>query len=99
VARLDFEPPALAVFPCLGLAYRALSSPTSAAVALNAANEIAVALFLDGRISFPTIARLIARTLDDHEALDVPTLDAVRHVDRWAREHARELARGVELKV
>ena len=99
VGRLDFEAPDSAAFPCLGLAYRALAAPASAAVVLNAANEIAVALFLDGRIAFPTIARLIARTLDDHEAEDVPTLDEVRRVDRWARGHARELARGVELKV
>jgi 1-deoxy-D-xylulose-5-phosphate reductoisomerase len=99
VGRLDFEATVPAAFPCLGLAYRALALPASAAVALNAANEIAVALFLDGRVSFPTIAHLIARTLDDHDAEDVPTLDDVRRVDRWARSHTRELARGVELKV
>jgi 1-deoxy-D-xylulose-5-phosphate reductoisomerase len=99
VGRLDFEAPDTAAFPCLRLAYRALESPPSAAVVLNAANEVAVARFLDGRIAFPSIAHVIARTMDDHDPVHVGLLDEVRAVDRWARERAEVVARGVELKV
>jgi 1-deoxy-D-xylulose-5-phosphate reductoisomerase len=68
-------------------------------VVLNAANEIAVARFLDGRIGFTSIAHVIERTMDAHRTAEVSTLAAVRAVDGWARECALEIARGVELKV
>jgi 1-deoxy-D-xylulose-5-phosphate reductoisomerase len=97
--RLDFEPPDLDAFPCLGLAYRALAEARSLPVVLNAANEIAVARFLDGRIGFTAIAQVIGRTMEAHHTAEVSTLAAVRAVDRWARECALEIARGVELKV
>jgi 1-deoxy-D-xylulose-5-phosphate reductoisomerase len=87
------------VFPCLALAYRALRSGGSLAVVLNAANEVAVARFLDGALSFPGIALVIERTMDAHKAAEVGTLAQVRAVDAWAREHAREAARGIQLKV
>jgi 1-deoxy-D-xylulose-5-phosphate reductoisomerase len=66
---------------------------------LNAANEIAVARFLDGTLSFPGIAQVIERTMDAHRAEPVGTLAQVRAVDEWARGHAREIARGLQLKV
>ena len=75
-------------FPCLRLAYRALEAERSLPVVLNAANEVAVARFLEGRIGFTAIRR-------DHRADDGRaragrggTLEAVRAVDRWAREYA-----------
>ena len=55
--RLDFDPPDTDAFPCLGLAYRALEAARSLPVVLNAANEIAVARFLDGRLGFAAIPR------------------------------------------
>jgi 1-deoxy-D-xylulose-5-phosphate reductoisomerase len=97
--RLDFDAPDLDAFPCLRLAYRALRTERSLPVVLNAANEVAVAQFLEGRIAFTAIPHVIESTLDAHAAADVLTLGAVRHVDAWAREHAREMARAVELKV
>jgi 1-deoxy-D-xylulose-5-phosphate reductoisomerase len=97
--RLDFERPDDAVFPCLGLAYRALRGPASLPVVLNAANEIAVARFLDSELSFTGIADVIERTLDAHRPEEVGTLAQVRAVDEWARDHAREIARGLQLKV
>ena len=97
--RLDFAAPDTVAFPCLGLAYRALQAGRSLPVVLNAANEVAVAWFLDGRIGFPSIPLVIARTMDAHRPADVRTLAAVRGVDRWARQCALEMARGVELKV
>jgi 1-deoxy-D-xylulose-5-phosphate reductoisomerase len=97
--RLEFDAPDTAAFPCLALAYRALQADRSLPVVLNAANEVAVAWFLDGRIGFPSIPAIIERTMDVHRPAEVSTLAAVRRVDQWARECALEMARGVELKV
>ena len=97
--RLDFEVPDTDAFPCLQLAYRALEGESSLPVVLNAANEIAVALFLDGKLGFTSIAGVIDRTMKAHQPAEVGTLAEVRAVDRWARECAREIARGLELKV
>ena len=97
--RLEFDVPDIETFPCLALAYRALKSARSLPVVLNAANEVAVARFLEGRLAFQSIARVIAHTMEAHRSAEVASLSAVRSVDRWAREHALEVARGVELKV
>jgi 1-deoxy-D-xylulose-5-phosphate reductoisomerase len=97
--RLEFEAPDTAAFPCLQLAYRALEAERSLPVVLNAANEVAVARFLDGRLAFNAISDVIARTMDAHSSAEVHTLAAVRAVDRWARAQAAEVARGLELKV
>jgi 1-deoxy-D-xylulose-5-phosphate reductoisomerase len=99
VGRLDFETPDNAAFPCLRLSYRALEGARSLPVVLNAANEVAVALFLDGRLRFTSIPDVIERTLSAHQAAEVRTLAAVRGVDREAREHAREIASGLESRV
>jgi 1-deoxy-D-xylulose-5-phosphate reductoisomerase len=97
--RLEFLEPDRTTFPCLGLAYRALQSPGSVAVVLNAANEVAVARFLDGALSFAGIARVIEGTMDAHVPAEVGTLAQVRAVDEWARDYARDTARGLQLKV
>jgi 1-deoxy-D-xylulose-5-phosphate reductoisomerase len=97
--RLDFDTPDMVAFPCLRLAYRALEADRSLPVVLNAANEVAVAQFLEGRISFPSIAEIIERAMDAHTAAPVASLAAVRAVDEWAREYSQETARGVQLKV
>ena len=99
VAHLDFEAPDMAAFPCLGLAYRALDAERSLPVVLNAANEVAVAMFLDGRIGFAAIPEIIERAMRMHQPAPVATLAEVRAVDRSARAHAQELARELELKV
>ena len=97
-ARLDFEVPDTAAFPCLRLAYRALAAERSLPVVLNAANEVAVAGFLDGQVRFPAIPEIIERTMSAHLPAEVGTLAEVRKVDSWAREYAREIARGLLLK-
>ncbi len=97
--RLDFQQPDLERFPCLGLAYRALDAGPSHAVVLNAANEVAVASYLDERISFMSIPRIIEQTMDAHASAEVFTLEAVRDLDRWARSYSKNLVRGLELKV
>jgi 1-deoxy-D-xylulose-5-phosphate reductoisomerase len=97
--RLDFHTPDTASFPCLTLAYKALEAERSLPVVLNAANEIAVARFLDGRIAFPSISRVIDETMRSHAPFEVVSIAEVRKVDQWAREHADEIARRVELEV
>ncbi|MGE3507916.1 MAG: 1-deoxy-D-xylulose-5-phosphate reductoisomerase [Vicinamibacterales bacterium] len=97
--RLEFAEPETTAFPCLGLAYRALRGPASLSVVLNAANEVAVTRFLESRLEFTAIGRIIEATLDAHPASDIRSLAEVRSVDAWAREYSSELARGVELKV
>jgi 1-deoxy-D-xylulose-5-phosphate reductoisomerase len=97
--RLDFLEPAHERFPCLGLAYRALGALGSLPVVLNAANEVAVETFLEGKLGFTAIARVIEKTMDAHETRELDTLDGVRHVDAWARRHAAGVARGLELRV
>ena len=97
-ARLDFEGPDTTAFPSLQLAYRALAAERSLPVVLNAANEIAVDAFLDGRIGFTAIHEITAQTMAAHVAAEVATLEAVRAVDAWARQYAAEIARGLRLK-
>ena len=97
--RLEFDAPDTEAFPCLRLAYRALEAERSLPVVLNAANEVAVAQFLDRRLGFTAIPQVIEHTMNAHRPAEVATLAAVREVDRWAREYAQEIARAVELKV
>jgi len=95
--RLDFHEPARDRFPCLDLAYRALRTGGTLPVVLNAANEIAVAQFLDGKLGFRAIPRVIKETMDAHDVADVTSLEMVRRVDKWARECARHTAQALEL--
>jgi 1-deoxy-D-xylulose-5-phosphate reductoisomerase len=97
--RLDFEVPDTNAFPCLKLAYRALEAERSLPVVLNAANEVAVARFLERRLGFTSIPYVIERTMAAHRPAEVHTLATVRAVDEWARDHAHTVARGLELKV
>jgi 1-deoxy-D-xylulose-5-phosphate reductoisomerase len=96
--RLDFEAPDADAFPCLRLAYRALSAERSLPVVLNAANEIAVARFLEGRIAFRAIPEIIERAMEAHKPAEVSSLVAVRAVDQWARDYSGEVARKLELR-
>jgi 1-deoxy-D-xylulose-5-phosphate reductoisomerase len=90
---LEFHAPAWEDFPCLRLAYRALEAERSLPVVLNAANEVAVASFLEGWLAFTSIPEVIAETMAAHVATPTDTLEAVRRIDRWAHEYASELAR------
>ena len=93
-ARLDFEEPDRKRFPCLDLAFAALAGSEKAPAVLNAANEVAVAAFLDGRIAFPTIAATNRAVLEAHLAADggavVADLADVTAADTWARALAEE---------
>lgn len=94
VGQLNFEPPDERRFPCLALAYQALRAEGSAPTLLNAANEIAVAAFLDGRLPFLKIADTIAAVLDRLPAAALPDLDAVMQADAAARRLAGDLVTG-----
>ncbi|RMG34661.1 MAG: 1-deoxy-D-xylulose-5-phosphate reductoisomerase [Gammaproteobacteria bacterium] len=91
VARLEFEPPDLARFPCLRLAFEAAAEGGAAPAVLNAANEVAVAEFLEGRIRFPEIPRVIERTLEALPGGESDTLAGLMAVDREARRIAERL--------
>jgi 1-deoxy-D-xylulose-5-phosphate reductoisomerase len=97
--RLDFERPDTTRFPCLALAFRALEGDAGLPIVLNAANEVAVAAFLDSRLPFPAIADVIARAMDEYErrgARQIRDLTDVRSIDGWAREFAARSAAGVQ---
>jgi 1-deoxy-D-xylulose-5-phosphate reductoisomerase len=98
IGRLEFQPPDLGRFPCLGLAYQALEQGPSYAVVLNAANEVAVASYLEEKISFVAIAGVIEQAMGAHTPVAVSTLEAVRDVDAWARLYSQNLARGFRLR-
>ena len=90
VARLDFERPDEQRFPCLRLAREAALAGNSAPAMLNAANEVAVAAFLDGRIRYPQIARIIEDVLNSEPVVAVDELEAVFAADGKARMLAEQ---------
>lgn len=90
VGRLDFQEPDEGRFPCLRLARQAAEAGGSAPAMLNAANEIAVAAFLERRIRFTEIARIIDQVLNREAALAVESLDAVVEADARARAAAQQ---------
>jgi 1-deoxy-D-xylulose-5-phosphate reductoisomerase len=91
LGQLDFSQPDLAKFPCLRLAYEAADAGGAHCIALNAADEIAVAAFLDGRISFNGIARTIEEVLAKTPVAHPSTIAAVLQADSDARELAASL--------
>jgi 1-deoxy-D-xylulose-5-phosphate reductoisomerase len=82
---LHFEPPDRETFPCLDLGFEVMRRGGTAGAALNAANEAAVARFLNGEIGFLEIARACKAALDHHSFDPRPTLDSLWKVDAWAR--------------
>lgn len=92
--RLDFEQPDLQRFPCLALSFEALRAGQPACVALNAANEIAVAAFLEGRLRYTWIARVIEAVLEwqaKQASVTLTSLDDVLDLDARARSFAGNL--------
>jgi len=90
-ARLDFEAPDLRRFPALRLARAAAEAGGTAPAVLNAANEVAVAAFLGGRLGFLGIPELIEAVLERHENRAAEALPEVLAADRWAREVAESM--------
>jgi len=88
IARLDFQAPDEARFPCLRLARQAAEAGGSAPAMLNAANEVAVSAFLDGRIRFPEIASIIEDVLQGEPVVAIDDLETVLLADGQARAGA-----------
>jgi 1-deoxy-D-xylulose-5-phosphate reductoisomerase len=88
LGTLTFESPDMEAFPCLGLAYRAALEGGDAPAALNAANEVAVAAFLEGRLSWRGIADVVGEVLDGHRFGNVKTIEDVVEADGQARRTA-----------
>ncbi|MDD2053880.1 1-deoxy-D-xylulose-5-phosphate reductoisomerase [Pseudomonas putida] len=86
IARLDFEAPDEVRFPCLRLARQAAEAGNSAPAVLNAANEVAVAAFLERRIRYPQIASIIDEVMGQMPVVAVDELEAVFAADARARE-------------
>jgi 1-deoxy-D-xylulose-5-phosphate reductoisomerase len=100
--RLEFEHPDTARFPCLELAFRALSGDSGLPIVLNAANEVAVAAFLEAGLPFTAISDVIGEAMDAYgrEAQrSVTNLQDVRHIDHWARAFAADRAREVQSRI
>jgi 1-deoxy-D-xylulose-5-phosphate reductoisomerase len=95
MGRLTFHRPDRDRFPCLELGYEALRVGGTMPAALNAANEIAVAAYLQEHIAFGDIPDMIRRTMDAHRTHEIRTLDDALETDRWAREQASAFVRAL----
>jgi 1-deoxy-D-xylulose-5-phosphate reductoisomerase len=98
LARLDFETPDHEKFRCLALAFEAIAEGGSYPTVLNAANEIAVDLFLNEKIPFVKISELIESTLNDHEGISELTVEALIEIDSETRRRASSKADFAEAK-
>ena len=88
LAQLTFEPPDLERFPCLALAFEACARGGTLPAVLNAANEMAVSAFLERRIAFTDIHRVIHQTMERHTPQFQPSIEQIRRADREARQIA-----------
>src|SRR6185436_13806335 len=91
LAKLDFEAPRTDDFPALNLARQAGEVGGTLPAVLNAANEVAVAAFLDRKCSFPAIWRTVERVMSDHAHVAHASLDEIIAADAWARRRAAEV--------
>ena len=91
VGRLDFEEPDLERFPALRLAREALERSGAAPIVLNAANEVAVASFLEGAIRFADIARIVEEALQESDIVTPRSMGDVLEIDRNTRERVESL--------
>ncbi|MBL1705612.1 1-deoxy-D-xylulose-5-phosphate reductoisomerase, partial [Klebsiella pneumoniae] len=83
--------PDLETFPCLQYAYECGKIGGTTPAVLNAANEIANALFLKNKIAFFDIEKTIHKTVEAHHNVKNPSLDAILEADQWARQYANQL--------
>jgi 1-deoxy-D-xylulose-5-phosphate reductoisomerase len=88
--KLTFFKPDMERFPCLAMAFEAGKRGATAPAVLNAANEEAVRLFLEEKISFAEIPSLVKETLLKHKVIDNPALNDILKADEWARKYVAE---------
>ena len=91
LSKLEFATPRYDDFPALNLARQAGETGGTLPAVMNAANEIAVASFLDRQVRFPQIWRMVEEVMNRHTNVAHPNLDAILRADQWAREEARRL--------
>lgn len=91
IKTLSFFEPDQKKFPCLEICYHALELEGTVPAVLNAANEVAVKAFLEEKISFVDISKIVKKTLKHHQAIENPSLDDILNADKWAREEAKRL--------
>ncbi|MCG6917702.1 MAG: 1-deoxy-D-xylulose-5-phosphate reductoisomerase [Deltaproteobacteria bacterium] len=91
VQTLTFQEPDLGRFPCLDLAFTACKAGGTMPAVLNASNEVAVQAFLDNRIPFLGISRLVDKVMQEHELAPATELEAILAADSWARTRAEEM--------
>ena len=89
--KLEFLEPDYDKFACLKLAYEAGKEGGSYPAVLNAANEIAVDKFLNKKIKFVEIPKIIRKAINAHQKVDNPTIDQIIEIDQWAREFVKEV--------
>ncbi|MDP9183455.1 MAG: 1-deoxy-D-xylulose-5-phosphate reductoisomerase, partial [Actinomycetota bacterium] len=87
----EFEPLDAVVFGAVDLCRRAGTTGGTAPAALNAANEVCVEAFLDGRLDFAAIVDTVGQVVDEHDLRELPTLAEVLETEEWTRSRAREL--------
>lgn len=91
INKLEFYNPDFKKFPCLNLAYYAAKKGYTAPAVMSAANETAVASFLNREIKFTDIAKIVGRTVKTHKILKSTSLDTFIEADHWARRYAEKL--------
>jgi 1-deoxy-D-xylulose-5-phosphate reductoisomerase len=91
VQSLTFLEPDRSRFPCLNLAFASCTTGGTMPAVLNAANEVAVQAFLDGRLPFNRIATLVDQTMAEHQPGPAAEIEAIVSADAWARRRAKEL--------
>jgi 1-deoxy-D-xylulose-5-phosphate reductoisomerase len=96
VSKLEFFAPRYQDFPALNLARQAGNTGGTLPAVLNAANEVAVAAFLEKRIRFPQIWHAVERVMGRHDTVAHPDLDAILRADQWARTEAAEIVRSLK---
>jgi 1-deoxy-D-xylulose-5-phosphate reductoisomerase len=96
IGKLTFEKPDIKKFPCLSLAYTACETGRTLPAVLNAANEVAVAAFLENRLPFIKIPQIIEETMEHHSVVADPTLGDILEADQWARKQAEDLIKSLK---
>jgi 1-deoxy-D-xylulose-5-phosphate reductoisomerase len=91
LSRLEFFTPRYEDFPALSLARRAGETGGTLPAVMNAANEVAVAGFLDRQVRFPDIWQIVEEVMNRHTSVAHPDLDAILQADQWARKEARDM--------
>jgi len=96
IGKLTFEKPDIKKFPCLTLAYTACETGGTLPAVLNAANEVAVAAFLENSLPFIKIPQIIEKTMEHHSVVADPTLGDILEADQWARKQAEDLIKALK---